>query len=222
MKTMTTLLLSIALFTSCGNGNTDSGTAFLPQVIMPQEDQDLSKLNKAYFAEGCFWCAEEVFESVRGVHEVISGYSGGTEKKPTYEDVGSGKTGHAEAIEVYYDPEVVSFETLVNVFFASQDPTTLNRQGPDAGTQYRSIAFYDNADEKEQIENTIKTLNASGQYDAPIVTQVVPFEKFWPAEKYHQDYVKQNPENPLRTKRFPAPFRTVQSENAGSAEVIST
>lgn len=196
MKTMTTLLLSIALFTSCGNGNTDSGTAFLPQVIMPQEDQDLSKLNKAHFAEGCFWCAEEVFESVRGVHEVISGYSGGTEKKPTYEDVGSGKTGHAEAIEVYYDPEVVSFETLVNVFFASQDPTTLNRQGPDAGTQYRSIAFYDNADEKEQIENTIKTLNASGQYDAPIVTQVVPFEKFWPAEKYHQDYVKQNPENP--------------------------
>ncbi|MBP9161167.1 MAG: peptide-methionine (S)-S-oxide reductase MsrA [Flavobacteriales bacterium] len=196
MKTMTTLLLSIALFTSCGNGNTDSGTAFLPQVIMPQEDQDLSKLNKAYFAEGCFWCAEEVFESVRGVHEVISGYSGGTEKKPTYEDVGSGKTGHAEAIEVYYDPEVVSFETLVNVFFASQDPTTLNRQGPDAGTQYRSIAFYSNKDEKEQIENTIKTLNASGQYDAPIVTQVVPFEKFWPAEKYHQDYVKQNPENP--------------------------
>ncbi len=163
---------------------------------MPQEDQDLSKLNKAYFAEGCFWCAEEVFESVRGVHEVISGYSGGTEKKPTYEDVGSGKTGHAEAIEVYYDPEVVSFETLVNVFFASQDPTTLNRQGPDAGTQYRSIAFYSNKDEKEQIENTIKTLNASGQYDAPIVTQVVPFEKFWPAEKYHQDYVKQNPENP--------------------------
>jgi peptide-methionine (S)-S-oxide reductase len=184
------------LFTSCGNGNTDSGTAFLPQVIMPQEDQDLSKLNKAYFAEGCFWCAEEVFESVRGVHEVISGYSGGTEKKPTYEDVGSGKTGHAEAIEVYYDPEVVSFETLVNVFFASQDPTTLNRQGPDAGTQYRSIAFYDNADEKEQIENTIKTLNASGQYDAPIVTQVVPFEKFWPAEEYHQDYAKHNPDNP--------------------------
>ena len=196
MKALTAVLLPLALFAACGSSSSPTPADNALPVDPSGQIPELSGLSTAHFAEGCFWCAEEVFESVRGVHEVISGYSGGTEKKPTYEDVGSGKTGHAEAIEVYYDPEVVSFETLVNVFFASQDPTTLNRQGPDAGTQYRSIAFYDNADEKEQIENTIKTLNASGQYDAPIVTQVVPFEKFWPAEKYHQDYVKQNPENP--------------------------
>ncbi|MGV9011047.1 MAG: peptide-methionine (S)-S-oxide reductase MsrA [Flavobacteriales bacterium] len=194
MKIAPSLLLSITLFAACDGGKTDSGTAYLPQVIMPKE-KDLSHFKKAYFAEGCFWCAEEVFESVRGVEEVVSGYSGGTEKNPTYEEVGSGKTGHAEAVEVYYDPQVVSFETLVNVFFASQDPTSLNRQGPDVGAQYRSIAFYDDQAQKEQIENTIKALNASGQYDAPIVTQVVEFKKFWPAEEHHQNYIESHPED---------------------------
>ena len=196
MKLGTSLLLFITLFVACSNGKTDNGSAYLPQVIMPKQNPELDHLSKAYFAEGCFWCAEEVFESVRGVHEVISGYAGGTEKRPTYEAVGSGKTGHAESVEVYYDPKEVSFATLLNVFFASQDPTTLNQQGPDVGTQYRSIAFYQNEVEKQQIENTILTLNESGQFKAPIVTQVVPFEKFWPAEPYHQDYIAHNPENP--------------------------
>ncbi|MCB1106416.1 MAG: peptide-methionine (S)-S-oxide reductase MsrA, partial [Cephaloticoccus sp.] len=116
------------------------------------------------------------------------------EENPTYAQVGSGSTSHAEAVMVYYDPKVVSYATLVKVFFASQDPTTPNRQGPDRGTQYRSIAFYRNAEEKAIIQEEIAALNASGKYSSPIVTEVVPFEKFWPAEDYHQDYVRHHPD----------------------------
>lgn len=178
-----------------------------------QTKKDLSKLNKAYFAAGCFWCVEAVFESVRGVEESISGYSGGTEKNPTYRQVGGGYTSHAEAVEIYYDSEVVSFENLVRVFFGSQDPTTPNKQGPDRGPQYRSIAFYQNAAEKATIEKVIKELEDQKVYENPIVTEVVAFEKFWIAEDYHQDYERLNPGNPYvqsvsipRLKRFQAKF----------------
>jgi peptide-methionine (S)-S-oxide reductase len=138
---------------------------------------------------------EAIFESVKGVKEVISGYSGGKEENPTYEDVGYGRTSHAETVEVYYDPEVISYLELVQVFFGSHDPTSLNRQGPDQGTQYRSIAFYKDQKEKQIIESYIRALEENKVYDRPIVTEVTKFDKFYKAEDYHQDYERNNPNN---------------------------
>ncbi len=161
----------------------------------PTADQ-LQEYETAYFASGCFWCVEAIFESVKGVKEVYSGYSGGTEKNPTYEQVSYGKTHHAEAVAVYYDPNVISFTQLVQVFFGSHDPTTLNRQGPDRGAQYRSIAFYKTDGEKKIIQDYIDKLEKENVYgNRPIVTEVKPFEKFYMAEEYHQDYEKRNPNN---------------------------
>ena len=142
--------------------------------------KDLSKYETAYFASGCFWCVEAVYESVEGVAESISGYSGGHTKNPTYESSNTGRTGHAESVEIYYDPEVVTFETLVKVYYASQNPTTVNGQGPDMGSQYRSIIFYKN-DEEKAIAERYKALVAK-DYDKPIATEILPFEKFWIGE----------------------------------------
>lgn len=155
------------------------------------------KANKAIavFAEGCFWCSEHVFEAVVGVEEVTSGYTGGTTKNPSYEQVGSQRTGHAEAVLVVYDPKIVSFSQLVDVFFASQDPTTPNQQGPDVGSAYRSIAFYKNETEMKIIQSKIKELTVNNTFTDPIVTEVLPVTDFYAAEDYHQDYVKQNPYN---------------------------
>ncbi|MEZ4777594.1 MAG: bifunctional methionine sulfoxide reductase B/A protein [Bacteroidia bacterium] len=147
----------------------------------------------AYFASGCFWCVEAVYESVRGVKEAISGYSGGHTKNPTYEDSNTGKTGHAEAVAVIYDPSVVSFASLVDVYFGSQDPTQVNGQGPDRGSQYRSIIFYKNDEEKKIIEEK-KALLAK-ELNAKIAAEVMPFEKFWIAEAYHQNYERLHPES---------------------------
>lgn len=155
----------------------------------------LQEYETAYFAAGCFWCVEAIFESVKGVKEVVSGYSGGKEADPTYESVSYGRTTHAEAVEVYYDPEVVSFIQLVQVFFGSHDPTTLNRQGPDRGPQYRSIAFYKNKQEEQIIRAYVEALEQNNVYDDPIVTQVVPYEKFYIAEEFHQDFERRNPNN---------------------------
>ena len=149
----------------------------------------------AYFASGCFWCVESIYENLKGVKEVNSGYSGGKTSNPTYREVMTGRTGHAEAIEVIYNPNEITFETLVNVFFGSHDPTTLNQQGPDRGTQYRSIAFYENTIEKEVIEKTIKELLSNKSY-YKITTEVKKFSQFYLAEKYHQDYKKKNPYSP--------------------------
>lgn len=158
---------------------------------------DLSGMHKAYFASGCFWCVEAVFESVEGVAEAVSGYSGGSESNPTYRDVSNGVTGHTEAVEVYYDSTIIDFPTLVKVYYGSHDPTTANRQGPDRGSQYRSVAFYQNDTEKTIIEGYIEGLYEDGSYDeGEIVTEVTAFEKFWPAEGYHQDYERKNPNNP--------------------------
>lgn len=183
-------------------------------------EQDLSGYQKAYFASGCFWCVEAIFESVKGVQEVVSGYAGGTEENPTYEQVGMGQTSHAESVEVYYDPKQVSFLELVQVFFGSHDPTTLNRQGPDRGAQYRSIAFYQNDQERKIITDYIQALKDKKVYDAPIVTQVVPLTKFWKAEDYHQDYERNHPENPYvqnisipRLNRFKKKFPELLKEN---------
>jgi len=159
-------------------------------------NQDLSHYQKAYFASGCFWCVEAIFESLEGVKEVVSGYSGGVESNPSYEEVSYGRTSHAEAVEVYYDAKVISYVDLVKVFFGSHDPTTLNRQGPDKGSQYRSIAFYQNEEEKVIIEAEIKRLTEIKEFSNKIVTELEKFEKFWIAEDYHQNYEKNHPYNP--------------------------
>ncbi|WP_462274812.1 peptide-methionine (S)-S-oxide reductase MsrA [Ferruginibacter sp.] len=150
----------------------------------------------ATFAEGCFWHSEIVFQSLVGVRDAVSGYAGGTVANPDYETVCSGSTGHAEAVQVHYDSTKISYETLVNAFFASQDPTQLNGQGNDIGTQYRSAAFYNNEKEKQVIEAAIKKLTDEKKYKDKIVTQVVPFTNFYPAEAYHQEYIANHPDNP--------------------------
>ncbi|HLU93566.1 MAG TPA: peptide-methionine (S)-S-oxide reductase MsrA [Membranihabitans sp.] len=148
-------------------------------------------------AGGCFWCVEEVFERTKGVSRAISGYAGGHTKNPTYEESNTGQTGHAEAVQIYYDPDSISFGQLLQIFFlAAHDPTQVNRQGPDIGTQYRSIAFYRTPDEHQMIRDYIAELNNSGQFDEPVATEIKPFEVFYIAEEYHQNYYPQNPGNP--------------------------
>ncbi|HOZ88395.1 MAG TPA: peptide-methionine (S)-S-oxide reductase MsrA [Bacteroidia bacterium] len=149
----------------------------------------------AYFSQGCFWHSEIVFQSLVGVNDAVSGYAGGKDPHPTYEKVCSGVTGHAETVEVHYDPAIITFKTLVEAFFASQDPTTLNRQGNDEGTQYRSIAFYKTEEEKNIIDNEIRKLTDEKKFGSKIVTEVVAFSGFYPAEDYHQDYILNNPWN---------------------------
>lgn len=150
------------------------------------------EIKVAYFASGCFWCVEAVFESVIGVEEAVSGYAGGHTLSPTYQTIGTGKTGHAETVAVYYNPKKVSFTTLLTVFFGSHDPTTVNGQHPDYGTQYRSIAFYTSDVEKQAIIKIIANLNKE-KYQGTIVTEVTRLKKFYRAEEYHQDFEKRNP-----------------------------
>lgn len=147
----------------------------------------------AYFAEGCFWHTEIVFQSLYGVRDAVSGYAGGHSTNPDYNSVTSGNTGHAETVQVYYDPSKISFETLVDAFFASHDPTQVNRQGNDIGPQYRSIAFYSTDKEKQVIENAIRKQQKN--YSLPIATEVLPVRKFYPAEAYHQEYILNHPGN---------------------------
>jgi peptide-methionine (S)-S-oxide reductase len=155
----------------------------------------LQKNNKeAYFASGCFWCVEAIFESLKGVEEVYSGYSGGVTINPSYREVMSGNTGHAETVEIVYNPKIIDFKTLVKVFFESHDPTTKDSQGPDFGSQYRSIAFYKNENEKEIIKSYIEDLNKN-VFENKIVTEIIKFQKFYYAETYHQDFEKKNPNN---------------------------
>lgn len=150
-------------------------------------------LAKAYFASGCFWCVEAIYESVKGVHEVINGYSGGHTLSPTYELSNTGETGHAEAVEVIYDPTIVSFDTLVDVYFGSQNVTQVNGQGPDRGSQYRSIIFFQNDTQKQIILG--KKEDLAKKLDKRIAAEVMPFLKFWVGEDYHQDYEKLHPES---------------------------
>jgi peptide-methionine (S)-S-oxide reductase len=150
-------------------------------------------LAKATFAGGCFWCTEAVYAEIKGVKSVTSGYIGGQVPNPTYKDVCNGLTGHAEAIEIEYDPQVVSFEKLLEVFFATHDPTTLNRQGADVGTQYRSGVFYHDDEQKRVAEQVIAKLDAAKVFPGKIVTEVTKASTFYPAEGYHQDYFAKNP-----------------------------
>jgi peptide-methionine (S)-S-oxide reductase len=155
-----------------------------------------TKNDIAVFAGGCFWCTEAVFGELRGVRSVVSGYTGGTTNNPTYEQVCSGSTGHAEAIKIDFDPGQISFRDLMTVFFATHDPTTLNRQGNDAGTQYRSAILYANEEQKQQAEAFIKELDVAKTYKNPIVTTLEPLREFYPAEDYHQKFFANNPYQP--------------------------
>ena len=155
-----------------------------------------SKNDTATFGTGCFWCTEAVFQQFKGVVSVSSGYSGGTVVNPTYKAVCTGNTGHAEVVQVIYDPSQVSFADLLEVFWQTHDPTTLNRQGNDVGTQYRSVIFYHNSTQKSAAEVYKKKLDSSGAYPAPVVTEISPFKKFYKAENYHQDYYTLNGQDP--------------------------
>ena len=153
-------------------------------------------MEKATFASGCFWCTEAVFQRLKGVESVISGYTGGQTANPTYKQVCNGSTGHAEAVQITYDSKVVSYDQLLEVFWKTHDPTTLNRQGNDVGTQYRSAIFYHNDEQKKIAEDYKKKLNEAGIWKDPIVTEIVPFSTFYNAEDYHQDYYNQNTYQP--------------------------
>ena len=174
--------------------------------VYVDEKRDFESTNKniihqenvciAYFASGCFWCVESIYEDFKGVISVSSGYAGGYLKNPTYRQVIGGKTGHAETVKVTYNPNQISFSKLVEIFFLSHDPTTINRQGPDIGSHYRSIAFYENEHEKEIIKNYIDVLNLRQIYKNKIVTEIKQIEVFYEAEEYHQNFKKKNPNNP--------------------------
>jgi peptide-methionine (S)-S-oxide reductase len=170
--------------------------AALAGGIAMAEDAGVPKLAKATFAGGCFWCTEAVYAQLAGVTSVTSGYLGGEVPNPTYKDVCTGLTGHAEAVEIEYDPAVVPFEKLLEVFFATHDPTTKNRQGADVGTQYRSGVFYHDDEQQRVAEEVIKRLDDSGAFPAKIVTEVTKATTFYPAEAYHQDYFTNNPRQP--------------------------
>lgn len=156
----------------------------------------IENLKKITFGGGCFWCVESCFNMLKGVESAVSGYSGGHKDNPTYQEVCTGETGHAEVVQITYDPGIISYKQLLDVFFFLHDPTQLNRQGNDVGTQYRSVVYYNNETEKKLTEKAIADLNTSGKYTGKVVTEVTEFGKFWPAEAYHQGYYKENPNQP--------------------------
>lgn len=153
-------------------------------------------MEKITLGSGCFWCTEAVFQRLEGVESAVSGYSGGKVKDPTYKEVCGGHTGHAEVVQVTYDPEKISLEEILQVFWKTHDPTTLNRQGNDVGTQYRSAIFYHNEHQKKVAEELRKKLDESGAWGDPVVTEITPFDAFYPAEDYHQDYFNENGSQP--------------------------
>ena len=163
---------------------------------MKDNGKEDSGYQVATLAGGCFWCLEAVYEQLKGVKSVTSGYSGGNVANPSYKLVCTGMTGHAEVVQIVFDPKVVSYSELLQVFFTIHDPTTLNRQGADVGTQYRSAIFYHNLEQKSDAEKTIEDIETAKIWDDPIVTQVVPFEDFYPAEDYHQEYFRNNTNQP--------------------------
>lgn len=177
------LLMGLLIITSVKAQNRDNNNG----------KSDMDNLEKATFGSGCFWCSEAIYERVDGVVSVTSGYAGGTVENPTYEQVCTGTTGHAEVIQITYDHRIINYDALLEIFWKTHDPTTLNRQGNDVGTQYRSVIFYHNEKQKQLAEKYKFELDKSGAWDNPIVTQIVPFTTFYKAEGYHQDYYENNP-----------------------------
>lgn len=164
-------------------------------VIMETGNKDTI----ATFGSGCFWCTEAVFERLGGVEKVISGYSGGEVKNPSYKEITTGRTGHAEVCQIHFDPDIISYDELLDVFWHTHDPTTLNRQGNDYGSQYRSVIFYHSEEQKRRAELSRSAMNASGSFSDPIVTEIIVFDNFHIAENYHQDYFDNNPSQPYCT-----------------------
>ncbi|HEY4936086.1 MAG TPA: peptide-methionine (S)-S-oxide reductase MsrA [Puia sp.] len=190
---LTAILFSAISLVSCNPSPTQN--IAMSKEIIPAG----LKTDTATFGTGCFWCTEAVFQELKGVYKVTSGYSGGTVKNPSYEDVCSGTTGHAECLQIIYDPKVISFDELLEVFWEAHDPTTLNRQGNDVGTQYRSVIFYHDAEQKKKAEEYKIKLDKSGAYNNPIITEITPFSHFYAAENYHQDYYRLHGSQPYCT-----------------------
>ncbi len=188
MKLFLSTFFAITLFISCAQSQNNKLKIPTSTTSKPIKGEAI-----ATFGEGCFWHAEIIFQSLEGVRDAVSGYAGGTKVNPTYEEVSSKTTGHAEVVNVYYDPTKISYSTLVAAFFASMDPTQLNRQGNDVGDEYRSVAFYRNEAEKAILQTEIKKITDAKKYKNKIVTQVIPYTKFYAAEDYHQEYVFNNP-----------------------------
>ncbi len=188
MKTvLTASVVALTTFLSCAQKSSDH------QSVNKMNNTPYSgKTDTATFGTGCFWCTEAIFKELEGVVSVTSGYSGGTVANPTYKEVCTGETGHAECVQIVYDPEKISFDELLEVFWQVHDPTTLNRQGADVGTQYRSAIFFHNEMQKQKAEKYKAELDKSGAFDKPIVTEITRFDKFYPAEDYHQDYYANN------------------------------
>lgn len=185
------LLPASILLTSCQAATYD----ITEKAMMTQPE----KTETATFGSGCFWCSEAIFQLLEGVIKVEPGYSGGARANPTYEQVSSGATGHAEVIQVTYNPDIISFEQLLEVFWSTHDPTTLNRQGADVGTQYRSVIFYHNEQQRQLAETYKARLDSSGAWRNPIVTEIIPYKAFYPAESYHHDYYNRNSQAPYCT-----------------------
>jgi peptide-methionine (S)-S-oxide reductase len=189
---ITIFIIAISFnFTNCTNGKTDK-----IRKEMEFEMVDSGKYKIATFGEGCFWCTEAVFQKLNGVAKVESGYSGGSVPNPTYEEVCTGKTGHAEVAQIYFDPSIISFTELLKVFFKTHDPTTLNRQSADVGTQYRSVIFYHDEEQKKAAEEIKRELGMENIWPDPIVTEISTFDKFYKAEDYHQNYYYNNSNQP--------------------------
>jgi peptide-methionine (S)-S-oxide reductase len=191
MKKLMLYMAGLFLFVGCADGQPKQGGEAIASLPKAKTGEAI-----ATFGGGCFWCMGEALSELKGVNRVVSGYAGGNTKNPTYEEVSTRTTNHAETVQVYYDPKVISYTTLAEAFFFAHDPTTLNRQGPDEGTDYRSIAFYRTPEEKEILLSTIKKVNESKHYNNPIVTQVVPFTIFYAGENYHQGYYKTHLDQP--------------------------
>ncbi len=202
----------LALFAACNSPKNNIAPSNTPTHTAPDATV-YGTLDTATFASGCFWCVEAIFESLKGVKEAESGYAGGHTKNPTYEAVCSHTTGHTETVQVYYDPKIVSYQTLLDVYFASMDPTQVGGQGPDNGDSYRSVIFYRTAQEQQLAEATKKRLGESGKYSKPVAVSIEPHKIFYIAETYHQNYERLHPEQPYvravsipRLKRMKAQF----------------
>lgn len=213
-----TILLSMLSLLACSSKAQQNEPMNKEEVSMKD-----SELATATFGAGCFWCVEAVFEEVKGVKTVVAGYAGGDVEDPTYRQVSSGRTGHAEVARITYDPSVVSYDFLLEVFWHTHNPTTLNRQGNDVGTQYRSVIFYHNEEQKRIAEESLKKTDASGLWEDPIVTKIEPISNYSEAENYHQDYYANNPNAGYcqviiapKLKKFRKEFADMLKEGVGS------
>tara|TARA_B100000795_G_C22754924_1_gene421078 strand:+ start:471 stop:1154 length:684 start_codon:yes stop_codon:yes gene_type:complete len=219
--TISVLVLLVALQASCQDFNKNRNNAHSEnqKIVEPVQVESEDGFKRAYFASGCFWCVEAIYESVIGVEESISGYSGGHTDNPTYKKSNTGKTGHAEAVEIIYNPEIISFKQLTTIYFGSQNISQLNGQGNDRGSQYRSIVFYQNEEEKKIINDKIEVLYQENK-NRLVAAEVMPFQKFWKGEEYHQNYERLNPNNSYiqnvsipRLKKFQKQFPELLKEN---------